>query len=178
MTICTNCDKRFESVLQLGAHVRSCCNPNAEAVNVDVEDQEEEEVNLSEDVVVIHPDLSLHDLVKRKCGKWGRIAYVQITQRLSPHARDYRPLQRFWKAYTETAHKCCSAQFWKLFSSVRNTSTVCKDSVFNVVKNMLPAGTTGHKWSRSYRVLMSRVDKRTGNFWDHVTNTYNIDLTR
>lgn len=83
-----------------------------------------------------------------------------------------------WREHAHAAHQCCSDKFWNLFEAVRSSSITSKNKVLSAVKKMLPASETGHGWPKSCRVLRKRVAMKAGNFWDNVTNTYHIDLTR
>ena len=88
----------------------------------------------------------------------------------------YSQLQAMWENYAQTAFSCCHPDFWTVFESVRFQTTACRDRVLSIVKTLVRA--RGHRWPRSCRVLRGMVSRKSGRFWQNVTNTYVIDLAR
>ena len=75
-----------------------------------------------------------------------------------------------WKQHVAAVHKCCSHQFWSVFNAVKDTSTVTKDKVLEVTKQVC-TGATGHRWPRNCRVLRDRVRVRLRVYVDRCTST-------
>ena len=85
-------------------------------------------------------------------------------------------LQTMWQNYAVAAFECCSHDFWTVFQSVRFQTTVCRDRVLSMVKTLV--GARGHRWPRTCRVLRDMIARKVGDFWDNVTSTHVVDLTR
>ena len=118
--------------------------------------------------------------MQRKSEAWG------VTRILSEHgpprnvheARDYSHMQETWHAYVESAHSCCSSQFWRLQEAVLNQTVNCKDLVMHVVKRLVSAESRQPGWPESCRALRKRIRRKAGEFWDHVLHTHTIDLSQ
>ena len=185
MRICDRCGLQFKNVLQLGPH-RRICNvirapeppsaepPSAEPLSVEPLSAEPPSDQASSGASI------LREIVQRKSGAWG------VTRILSEHgpprnvhkARDYSHMQETWDAYVESAHSCCSSQFWRIQEAVLDQTVTCKDLVMYVVKQLVSAESRQPAWPESCRALRKRIRRKAGEFWDHVLHTHTIDLSQ
>jgi len=87
-------------------------------------------------------------------------------------------LQSMWEEYVFDTYDSCSPTFWNFFNAVRGQSIVLQDKVLRVAKNEMSIRSPKIKkaWPASNRTLRNRIDKRAGQFWDHVLETHTIDL--
>lgn len=76
-------------------------------------------------------------------------------------------------------HHCCPRSFWQVFETLLEQPTTLCDQVLTVVYKLLgPKCAPRQRWPRSCRSLREIVTRRTGSFWELVTETHTIDLTR
>ena len=75
-------------------------------------------------------------------------------------------------------HDSCSSAFWTLYKSVQGQSVTCRDAVLDTVKDIVPPHVTAKGWPRSNRTLRNMVERRAGKFWELVTQTHTIDVSR
>ena len=187
MACCRSCGRIFQNVMQLGAHRRRCVRDDNTAESVQNSDGDENENAESDLGLITEPvqnnaRFTVHSLARRETAPWGRVVAVSYEDRPQKsddiNIRDYRQVQQLWRNYVSNARACCSSQFWKVFGAVIGQNVNCRDKVIHTVRDIVPSDTSNGKWTRSTRTLLARINRHAGTFWDNITITKRIDLSR